>query len=474
MRMKIIAAIAPGAVFMALALAACSGAPPGETSAQTQTAAQPDGAPDGVKVEQTATLDALGEAFVKLSLGVGQHDKAFVDAYHGPAQWAEAAKNDVRSLEALEADALVLLTDIEEAGASGAGAPDIRGAMLAKFTRAALTRIQMARGETFTFNEETRLLYDAVAPDYDTAEFDAVLAQIDALLPGAAPLHERVEAFRNSLAVPEDKLLEVFNAAIAECRKRTLAHYALPDNERFQLEFVTDQSWSGYNWYQGDYESLIQVNTDFPIIIDRAVDLGCHEGYPGHHTWNVMLERDVLGKAGWIEYSVSPLFSPLSVTAEGSANYGIDLAFPGDEKIAFERDILFPLAGLDPARAGPLDRLNKLRRKLSHARNHIARDYLDGRITREDAIVLSMKYSLMSRERAEQSVRFIETYRGYVLNYNLGRDIVQAYIEAGVNDTTDAWAMFERLLTTPQSASDMRAASDMGAASDMEAAPGQE
>ncbi len=398
-------------------------------------------------------LDEMAETFVKLSLAIGVHDPAFVDAYHGPKEWADAATSEARPLEDLETDAEALLIEVSRANAD---APSIRGAMLEKLVRAAGARLQIAQDHHYLFNEETRLLYDAVAPTYIVSDFHKALSEIDELIPGDAPLHERVDEFRNSLAIEEDKLLTVFNAAIAECRKRTLAHYDLPENERFELEFVTDKSWSGYNWYQGDFESLIQVNTDFPIIIDRAVDLGCHEGYPGHHTWNVMLERDLLKENGWIEYSVYPLFSPLSVTAEGSANYGIELAFPGDEKIAFERDILFPLAGLDPEQAETLDKLNKAKRKLSHSRNHIARAYLDGKVDREEAIRLSMEFGLQSRERAEQSVRFIETYRGYVINYNLGRDLVEAYVGRKTNEETDSWSAFHTLLTTPLAASDIK------------------
>lgn len=440
------------------ALAACGGSSDSADAGDSATRAAPAaGEPPYVALqEEAASLNAIGESFVKLALALGQHDKAFVDAYHGPEEWAEAANEEQRSLDDLAADAQGLLISVRQANASR---ETVRGEMLEKLIVAALTRIEMAQGKTYSFDEETRRLYDVVAPQYDLAEFDAALAEIDALLPGEGPLSERVETFRNSLAIPEDKLQAVIDAAIAECRKRTLAHYDLPEGERFRLEFVNDQPWSGYNWYQGDFESLIQVNTDFPIIIDRAVDLGCHEGYPGHHTWNVVLERDLLDKAGWIEYSVYPLYSPMSVTAEGSGNYGIELAFPGNEKIAFERDVLFPIAGLDPAKAATLEKLNDLRRKLSHARNHVAREYLDGRISREETIEMSMKYRLESRERAEQGVRFIDTYRSYVLNYNVGRDLVAAYVErqAALNGG-DRWAAFETLLTTPLAASDIEAA----------------
>ena len=440
------------------ALAACGGEPSESRTAEAPRATETAGT--DVVERKAARLNAIGEAFVKLALALGEHDKAFVDAYHGPEEWRAAAKAEQRSLEDLETDARGLLISVARANADGGFAKDdaIRGAMLEKLTRAALTRIEMAQGGSFSFNEETRLLYDAVAPDYDLEEFDAALAEIDALLPGEGPLSARVDAFRAGLAIPEDKLQAVFDAAIEECRIRTLARYDLPDNERFRLEFVRDKPWSGYNWYQGDYESLIQINTDFPIVIDRAVDLGCHEGYPGHHTWNIKLERELLEGKGWIEYAVYPLFSPLSVIAEGSANYGIELAFPGDEKTAFERDVLFPLAGLDQSQAEKLEKLNKAQRRLSHARNHTAREYLDGRISSGQAVDMLMKYGLQSRERAEQGVAFIETYRGYVVNYNLGRDLVEAYVAANVSEERDAWEVFRRLLSTPLSASDLAAA----------------
>ena len=117
------------------------------------------------------------------------------------------------------------------------------------------------------------------------------------------------------------------------------------------MEYVTGKSWSGYNWYQGGATSLIQVNTDLPIYIDRAIDLAAHEGYPGHHVYNALLEENLVRGRGWIEFTVYALFSPQSLIAEGTANFGIDVAFPGPERVAFERDHLFPLAGLDPARA---------------------------------------------------------------------------------------------------------------------------
>ena len=149
------------------------------------------------------------------------------------------------------------------------------------------------------------------------------------------------------------------------------------------------------------------------------------------------------------------MFSPQALIGEGSANYGVDLAFPDDEKIRYERDILFPLAGLDPEKALTLDSLNKLTKRLSHATTATAQVYLDGKISREEAIEQRRKYSLTSRDRAEQSVRFIEQYRSYVLNYNFGKDIVKEYIEKQGGDPRSRWQAFERMLTGLPSVSAM-------------------
>src|SRR5439155_1406161 len=106
------------------------------------------------------------------------------------------------------------------------------------------------------------------------------------------------------------------------------------------------------NWYKGNFHSVIQVNTDLPIFIDRAVDLAAHEGYPGHHAYNSLLEKNLVRDRGWVEFSVYALFSPQSLIAEGTANFGRDVAFPTKtERIKFEKEVLFPAAGIDASRA---------------------------------------------------------------------------------------------------------------------------
>ena len=321
---------------------------------------------------------------------------------------------------------------------------------------ALLTRIELHRGRSPSFDEESMSLFGAIAPDHDTGHFAAILEDIDKLLGGEGELSTRVVEFQSRFVIPEDRLQPVFDAAIAECRRRTLEFIELPADESFSVEYVTDKPWSGYNWYQGGARSLIQINTDLPIYISRAVDLGCHEGYPGHHTFNALLEEQLVLGHGWLEFSLYPLFSPQSLIAEGSGNYGIDLAFPGDERIRFEQEILFPLAGLDADEADRYYELQQLLGRLNYAGNEAARDYLDGRLDRDQAIQWLVDYALTSPERASQRVDFFDAYRSYVINYNLGKDIVRDYVERGDANEALRWERFEKLLSSPLTAKDIR------------------
>ena len=245
----------------------------------------------------------------------------------------------------------------------------------------------------------------------------------------------------------------VFDRAIAECRGRTLAHVRLPADEQFTVEYVTGKPWSGYNWYQGGFRSLIQVNTDLPIYIDRAIDLACHEGYPGHHVYNALLEQHLVRERGWVEFTIYPLFSPQSLIAEGTANYGIEVAFPGAERLAFERDALFPVAGLDPSQAESYARVRTLVDRLAYAGNEAARRYLNGEIDRAAAAAWMSRYAMSSPKAAEQRTHFFDTYRSYVINYNLGKDLVKQFVESRRGNR---WDEFAKLLASPRLPSGLR------------------
>ncbi|KQZ06219.1 hypothetical protein ASD21_00850 [Caulobacter sp. Root1455] len=403
-----------------------------------------------------AKLDVIARDFVRLTLEAGEREPGYVDAYYGPADWAAAAKAKPREVPALRAEADRLAGALKAVDGAALSPDEVRRrAFLAGQVKAAQTRLAMLAGVKFSFQDEAEGLFGVRPPIKPLSAYDPVLARIDKLLPGEGDLAGRVAAFQARYTVPTDRLEPVMKAAIAECKARTQAHIALPANERFDLAFVTKKPWGGYNWYKGDAHSLIEVNTDLPTQIDRAVDLGCHEGYPGHHVLNALLEEKLTKAKGWVEFSVYPLFSPQSLIAEGSANYGAKLAFPGEEKVAFERKVLYPLAGLDPATAQTYDALIDAKADLASVQNTVADLYLSGKMDKEAAVAALAKYALTSRAKAEKSLSFIETYRSYVINYNLGQDMVRAYVERAGPSQDARWTRMEAVISQPTTPADL-------------------
>ena len=397
-------------------------------------------------------MNQIAESYVKISLALGVRDGDFVDAYHGPAAWQAAAIAEKLPLAAIQERARALRADLAAFDLTGREEMGrLRHEYLTKQLRAMEARIEMLGGRKYVFDEESSLLFDAVAPVNPEEHFRAMLTELDRALPGSGSLTERLDTFKKQFIIPPEKLDAVFQAAIKACRERTLQHLALPAGESFTVEYVTKKPWGGYNWYKGNFHSVIQVNTDLPIYIDRAVDLAAHEGYPGHHVYNALLEKNLLRDRGWIEFSVYPLFSPQSLIAEGTANYGKVVVFTAVERLAFERDVLFPLAGLDATRVGEYYRILDLTKQLAFAGNEAARRYLNGEITAAAAADWLNRFALMPPARAQQSVRFMDKYRSYVINYNLGEEIVRHYIEqkAGA-DPAARWRVFGELISSPR------------------------
>ena len=190
-----------------------------------------------------------------------------------------------------------------------------------------------------------------------------------------------------------------------------------------------------------------------------TITLAAHEGYPGHHVYNLLLEQELATKRGWVDFSVYPLFSPQSLVAEGSAEYGIDLVLPPRDRLKFEKEILFPLAGLDPAQAETYERVQSLLKELEGAINEAARRYVDGKINREQFISWLGEYALVPKSRAEHYLKFVEEYGAYIISYRVGHDLVKKHIERQGGpgpESQERWNAFRKLLSSPPVVSELR------------------
>jgi hypothetical protein len=222
----------------------------------------------------------------------------------------------------------------------------------------------------------------------------------------------------------------VLARAVEGCRAATRAHLELPPGERVGMAYVNELAWSAFTRYEGHFVSRIQVNASLPLTVDRALDLACHEAYPGHHTIDTLVDLR-LGQR--VELLVRPLFSPQSLMHEAAASLAGALAFPEPARLAFERDELFPLAGLDPAGAERHVRVGRLVDRLHSVQADIARQYLDGALDFPHASAALEREALMPS--ADATLKFLNQYRTYAVTYTIGRDLLARHLEAQAGES---------------------------------------
>ncbi|MGS0690631.1 hypothetical protein [Shewanella sp. 30m-9] len=402
---------------------------------------------------QQATLNQFAERYIKLVLAVGQHDSYYVDAYYGPEEWQkETYWQPLAELQSQHQFGSELLATL----ALQVSADELveRYQFLKTQWHSVGAYLNFLQGKQLSFNEEAVALYDCHLSPYSLLEHQQVLADIEALLPGDGSLTERYNQFKSQFIVPKDKAAQVFTASVDIARQLTSKHMNLPDNESFEIEYVNDKVWTAYNWYKGDSHSLIQLNQDQPLGIERYLELASHEGYPGHHVFNVLQEQKLVKAKQWLEYAIYPLYSPISYLSEGSANYALSLIMSDDEVLAFERDVLMPLAGLEGDLA-LFHKVLKLIKKLGYYENYVSQCLTDKQVDAETAEKMLIDGALYPRSRAKQRVQFFDRNRSYVINYSVGEDAVAAWVEARAETKADKWTHFEALLSRPLNASDM-------------------
>jgi hypothetical protein len=390
------------------------------------------------------TLDATAERYVRLALALADRDTDSLDSYHGPAGWQADERERHATLPDIRAEAAVLADSLDaKAGVADAG---IRRAFLSRQLRAIAARVDILLGARPAFADETRALFDFDVSADDDRDGSTIRADIATLLPGGGRLAARYAAFDRRYLIAPDRLDAVLSRAIEGCRAATRGHVQMPEGERIAVEYARDLAWSAFTRYEGRATSRIRVNQALPLTVDRALDLACHEAYPGHHTIDTLLDAR---SAGRIEFVVRPLFSPQSLLHEAAASLAPSLAFPEDARVAFERDVLFPLAGLDPAGAALHVRVGRLVDRLSGVQAAIAGQSLDGRLDFPHAAAALEREALMPS--ADATLKFLNQFRSYAVTYTLGREHLRHHIDANARrgDQADRWRVFTETISNP-------------------------
>ncbi len=370
--------------------------------------------------------------YLELVLEINKHVDGYIDAYTGPTQIKQQIDNQPLRSPALLIDDLANLQD------NIPTKDEARLAYLTVMLRAVETTLQILAGEDIPYMEEVQRIYDIMPQRVEEDHFLQAHGELDTYLPGSGPLSSRLEKWRTSYNIPEDRLLTSIQLAQTETRRRTRSLIDLPAGETVDLELVTNQPWSAYNWFKGHGRSLIEFNTDIPVSALRLVSLFAHEGYPGHHTEGTFKERKFWLDRGCGEAAAMLLHSPSAVIAEGIAMTAVEIIFPAWEHVDWTVDVMLPYIPMPAQESSQqIQHLLEALRQLHSVSGNAAISYHTGQLSKEQTIEYLQTTGLASPERARKSFSFIThpLFRSYIFTYTEGYNLISRAAE--VEDKTD-------------------------------------
>jgi len=387
------------------------------------------------------------DRYLEVGLRLGRHLDGLVDAYYGPAALqARVEAEPRRDLPALVVDVRQLVADLD------AGDGDLDGPRR-RWLRAQAAGLHTAArklaGEDVAFVDEVEACYGVRPVFVDHDVLADAHRRLDAALPGDGPLSERYESYRSRHLMTRDQLTEAVHTLAEAFRERTQERFGLPEGEHVEFELVTDQPWSGFNYYEGGLRSRVAINIDLPVSSTAIGHLIAHEAYPGHHTEHCRKEVGLVRRRGWQEESIFLVGTPQCLLAEGLADLAIEVLL-GEGAEAQLAEILTPLGiryetEVVAAVAGAAE-------ALSAVRGNAALLLHDRGRPEDEAVAELERWGLLAHERAVKSITFLThpTWRAYIFCYVAGLPLCRGFVAGDP-------ARFERLLTEQLTPADLAA-----------------
>ena len=380
--------------------------------------------------------DPVGR-YLEVGLRLGRHLDGMVDAYYGPEALAErTADEPLRPLPALVDDVRALVAELD----AGDGDLDaVRRRWLRAQGAGLHTAARKLAGEDVAFVDEVEQCY-GVRPEFvDHDVLADAHRRLDAVLPGSGSLAARYDAWRGTHVMTPKQLTAAVHALAEAFRERTAARFGLPEGEHVEFELVTNEPWSGFNYYEGGLRSRVAINTDLPVSSTAIGHLIAHEAYPGHHTEHCRKEVGLVRQRRQLEESIFLVGTPQCLLAEGLADLALEVLL-GDHPEPQLAELLHPLGiRYDTEVVAAVAAAGEA---LSAVRGNAALILHDRGGSEDDAIDELARWALLPRDRAAKSVAFLThpTWRAYIFCYVAGLPRCRDFVGGDP-------LRFERLLT---------------------------
>ena len=400
--------------------------------------------------------DPIATDYLLLALRLDQRVPGLVDGYFGPASLkAQVDLEQHRAPARLRDDAVAL----RERVAGEVSETDRRAWLDAQLVALEAQAAALA-GEPLPYPEHVARCMGFAPPRRPDQAFAQARAAIDEILPGDAPIADRLAAWDAGLEIRVDRLPAVIDWLVERFRARASIDFGLPNGEGLTVNLVRDQPWSGYNWFDGGRRSRVDINTDLPVRAPDLVHTVAHETYPGHHLEHAWKEAELVDGRRRLEASILLINTPECLISEGLADLGVRFAVPADDHVdllveLFERAGL--VAGRDVAGRDVAERAVALaapRRVLAAVRGNAAfLRHADG-ASHDEVRDYLRDVGGFAPAVAEKRLEFIEhpLWRTYVFVYAEGHDLLARWLEAvPAGERTGRFGRLLREQVTPAS-----------------------
>ena len=406
-------------------------------------------------MEPSAESATLIREYLLLGLRFDRIESGYVDAFTGDpalrqmvsAEPAPDPSSLVRQAERL----LAALPNVPHSNGFDQARADYIGAHL----RALACAGRKFAGEDIGFVDEVHDYFDVHIAKGEVETYRQAHARLDDVLGGGGALADRMEAYRASEEIPPDRLAECIEAFSSALRDRVRAEYPLPDTETVVYQVVTDQPWSGFNYYLGDFRSKVAVNADIKQLMSNLPRLVAHESYPGHHTEHCRKEAGLVNRKGQAEQTIFLVNTPQCLMAEGLADLALYAAI-GPRWGNWASEIYADLGlRFDGDRA---EAVSEASAALAGVRQDAALMLHDEHRDAEELATFLRRWLLVNDTRARQMLRFLSSplWRAYTSTYVAGYRLLRRWLD----DRPDGVSLaerFGRLLDEPLIPSAMRA-----------------
>ena len=386
---------------------------------------------------------ALVTEYVRLGLRFDRLLGGYADAYTGEPVLRRRVGNEAPPLPSdLAAQARMLLAALADTDL-----PDSRR----RFLRAQLTALECAgrklAGTAIRFTEEVEAYFQVRPTPGDPDEYRQAHRELDELAPGPGGLAERITALRERDRIPPERLRECVLAVSSALRDRVRRRFGLPPQETVDYRIVTDQPWSGFNQYLGDFRSRVAVNADVGLRASNLPHLVAHEAYPGHHTEHCRKDVGLVDRQRHLEHTIFLVNTPQCLLAEGMADLGLHAVVgPGWGPWAAE-----VLADLGITFDGELvERAEAAASRLLAVRQDAVLMLHDQGADESQVVNFLRRWLLVPEAKARHQVRFMADplWRAYTSTYVEGYRLLRTWLEITPPGTTTT-ERYRRLLDEP-------------------------